>query len=138
MAYADDSIRLTLEFGGGDINWFLQRDLQTRAKMATLIRRDWPASEALTASLRETYVDWHSHLKQSAPSTPTLRRQLPPRLMEEDSGDEPVRKRARKGAQAAGPGSAEKGPRTVSVFKGNARACKAWNDGRGLQDRLRL
>ena len=135
LAYADDSLRLTLEFGGGDVNWFLQRGLATRAKMATLIRRDWPASEALTAALRETYVDWHSHLKQqSSPSTPTQRRELPSHLREEDSGEAQTRKRARKSPRVAPDrNSAERGPCTVSMFKGNKRACKAWNDGRGCK-----
>ena len=61
MAYADDCLRFTLEYGGGNSQWLLKRDLETRAKMATLIRRDYPPVEALREATREMHADWHSN-----------------------------------------------------------------------------
>jgi hypothetical protein len=154
LAYADDALRFTIEYGSGDVGWLLKRDLQTRAKMATLIRREFPPGEALQEALREMHADWHSHF------TGTPR----PARVDDEGGCSPSRKRQRSGRQgerdherlrrfkeeghrrpaerdsgdrgsgdrgARGGGGA--GTRTVSMFKGNVRVCKNWNDGRGCK-----
>jgi len=43
LAYADRCLKDTMEFGGGSMKWLERNDILTRGKMATLVRRGYPA-----------------------------------------------------------------------------------------------
>ena len=138
LSYADDALRLCMEYGGGDVAWFLDRDYQTRSKMATLIRRGYPPCEALSESLREYHSEWHSPGMARRVEEPSLtEEEVPP-------PPEPVRKRQRMSAAKQSAKANRQLPahlaansqqkvKTVAVFKGGARACKRYNDGRGCR-----
>jgi len=46
LAYADRCLKDTMEFGGGSMKWLERNDILTRGKMATLVRRGYPAQIA--------------------------------------------------------------------------------------------
>ena len=60
LSYADRCLKDVLEFGGGSLKWLERNDVLTRGKVATYIRRGWPASVALVEALRETHIEWRS------------------------------------------------------------------------------
>lgn len=121
LHYADTSLRDCMEFGGGSLVWYQRNDLLTRAKMATYVRRGWPASAALTEALRESHLEWRS------PSVQPLLEPQETKGTKRPAESPPLERRAR----------AVKGDgfRTVSQIKGGKRLCKPWNDGRGCQDK---
>ena len=118
LGYVDKALKETMEFGRGSLAWLQRNDLLTRGKMATLVRRGYPAGVALTDAVREAHIEWRSPSIQpplESPSTPPQKRPLdePPTL-------EPKRRQL-KGDQH----------KTVSQVKGGQKLCKPFNDGRG-------
>ena len=111
-----------MEFGQGSLLWLQRNDNLTRAKMATFVRRGWPAQYALAEALRECHLEWRSPAVQpllEVPDTKSVKRPA-----DADLGGE---KRPRQIKSDAF--------RTVSQIKGGARLCKPWNDGRGCRDK---
>lgn len=121
LGYSDKALRDTMEFGSGSLLWLQKNDILTRGKMATLVRRGWPAGVALAEAVRETHLEWRSPSIQPAlepPSTPPTKR---PR---EDPPELEPKRRQLKGD----------GHKTVSQIKGGQKICKPFNDGRGCQN----
>lgn len=126
LAYADRCLKDTMEFGGGSMKWLERNDILTRGKMATLVRRGYPAQIALHEALRECHIEWRSPALQPLLETPEASRRRP--RSPEPSGEIPAApaKRARAFKSDS--------HKTVSMIKGGARLCKPWNDGRGCKD----
>ena len=122
LDYADFALRQSMEFGGHNVSWLQSRDLQTRGKFATYIRRGCPGTEALRVALQETYLDWRT--RASAPESPVKSSKRSRDVKEEPSSDEQPRKRAKSSAAAVK-------LRTVSTLPGGKNMCKPWVDGRG-------
>ena len=126
LGYADRSLRDCMEYGGGSLKWLERNDLFTRGKMATYVRRGWPASVSLHEALRECHLEWRSPAMMSPPTAleehPRKHRpELPP-----EPEVPPVAKRARL--------MKSDHHKTVSMIKGGGKLCKPWNDGRGCRD----
>ena len=126
LAYADRCLKDTMEFGGGSMKWLERNDILTRGKMATLVRRGYPAQIALHEALRERHIEWRSPALQPLLETPEASRRRP--RSPEPSGEIPAAPAKR--ARALKSDS----HKTVSMIKGGARLCKPWNDGRGCKD----
>lgn len=124
LAYADTALKDCYEFGGGSLAWLQRNDLLTRGKMATLVRRGFPAGVALEKALRETHLEWRSPVPAISGSSPAKRQADPP----SDEMQPPKRK-----AKTPG-GKGGSGIQTVSMTKGSRKLCKAWNDGRGCRN----
>ena len=126
LAYADRCLKDCMEFGSGSLKWLERNDLLTRGKMATYVRRGYPAQVALGEALRECHLEWRSLAIQPALETP-----------------EPRQRRARSpepaGEQPSAPSKRARllksdHHKTVSMIKGGSKLCKKWNDGRGCDD----
>ena len=108
------------------MKWLERNDILTRGKMATLVRRGYPAQIALHEALRECHIEWRSPALQPMLETPEASRRRP--RSPEPSGEIPAA--PTKWARALKADS----HKTVSMIKGGARLCKPWNDGRGCKD----
>jgi hypothetical protein len=116
LDYADKCLRLTLEYGGQCRQWLESRDILTRGRMVTLMRRGWPAVEALTAAWAESHLDWRARDTHQVPRERSSAKKHP-----RDSSSESRTKRQKK-AQS-----------TVSTLPGGKTFCKPWNDERGCK-----
>ena len=121
LGYADKAFRDTMDYGKGSLLWLQRNDVLTRGKMATLVRRGWPAGLALGEAVREAHLEWRSPSIQPGveqPATPPTKRPL------EDPPEVEPKRRQLKGD----------GHKTVSQVKGGQKLCKPFNDGRGCQN----
>ena len=121
LGYADKALRDTMDYGKGSLTWLQRNDVLTRGKMATLIRRGWPAGMALGEAVREAHLEWRSPAIQPAmesPRTPPSKKPL------EDPPEVEPKRRQLKGD----------GHKTVSQIKGGQKICKPYNDGRGCSN----
>ena len=60
MSYADQALQFTMEFAQGSLIWLERNDINTRSKMASLIRRGQTGASALEEALRQTHIDWRA------------------------------------------------------------------------------
>ena len=61
LDYADRALRVTLSNGIHPLEameWLIKKDKITRTVMSSLIRKGWPAGEALLQAIVETSMDW--------------------------------------------------------------------------------
>ena len=145
--YPDFCLRMTLTYGNSSVQWLLQRDEATRARMASGIRRGFPAQEALTRALEETHQDWRSRSMQALPEDVQLEptkdqggggagggagRQKRPDAAKAESPKKKARSASNNNASEKTKKDAVK---TISMVKGGLRLCKAWNDNRGCSAR---
>ena len=123
MSYADRALADCATYGRNSMTWLSRNDLLTRGTMASLMRQQWPAGEALQEALRQHHVDWKSPVMQGAlPESPPKR--SAPDAMPPTPQDS---KRARL--------LKADGLATISMVKGGRRLCKTWNDSRGCQNK---
>ena len=122
MSYADHALQFTMEFGQGSLIWLERNDINTRSKMASLIRRGYTGASALEEALRQTHIDWRAPGIQ--PTLPEAG-MSPKRRMAES--DQPADKGPAKERRMI---KTDKWP-TISMLKGGQKICKPFNDGRG-------
>ena len=61
LDYADRALRVTLSNGIHPLEameWLIKKDKITRTVMSSLVRKGWPAGEALLQAILETSMDW--------------------------------------------------------------------------------
>ena len=119
LTYCDESLRSTMEFGGGSMSWYSKNDLLCRGKMASYIRRGWSGTSALKMALQDTHLEWR------APALQRLADPSRPKRVAEPENPPPDPKRRALKADVY---------KTVSMVKGGKKLCKKWNDGRGCSD----
>lgn len=121
LHYADTSLRDCMEYGSGSLTWYQRNDQLTRAKMATYVRRGYPAQTALVEALRQSHLEWRS------PAIQPLVEPVESKALKRPTEPEPIERRVR--------GVKSDNFKTVSQIKGGARLCKPYNDGRGCRDK---
>ena len=122
MSYADQALQFTMEFGQGSLIWLERNDINTRSKMASLIRRGYTGASALEEALRQTHIDWRAPGVQ--PTLPEADSSPKRRLAENDQPQEKGPAKERRLVKT------DKWP-TISMLKGGQKICKPFNDGRG-------
>ena len=60
LNYTDMTLRLASRASGGAVQWEMERDTQTRAKMIPLMRSGCTQGEALTCAIKETSLLWQA------------------------------------------------------------------------------
>ena len=151
VAYAQFCLRMALTYGNSSVHWLRQRDEATRSRMASGIRRGFPACEALERALEETHQDWRSRSMNSLPEDVPLQDARAAALADSPGGGRP--KRIREGGRGdderraaketspkkrAKPASSSGGSQsvpTVSMIRGGLKLCKPYNDNRGCNNR---
>ncbi len=132
LDYADFAMRMTMQYGAGSRTWMIERDHLTRGKVATLMRRGFPGTEALKQALMETYLDWR---------TPNSRVSSPPKSSQpsESSGQRRGTRRGRSRSPKVPnrelPEEERAKIQTVSTLPGGIKLCKAFNDKRGCNNK---
>ena len=125
MGYADRALADCATYGRNSLSWLSRNDMLTRGTMASLMRQQWPAGEALKEALRQHHVDWKTPSMQGVVQEPETKRKPAAEL---PSGvSQPDMKRSR---QLKADGLA-----TISMVKGGHRLCKAFNDSRGCRQK---
>ena len=123
LGYADRALADCSTFGRNSLTWLARNDLQTRGTMASLMRQQWSASEALKEALRQHHVDWKSPAMQGVLHEPEPKKRSP----DPSRAAAPDLKRARL--------LKADGMVTVSMVKGGQKLCKQWNDSRGCHQK---
>ena len=123
LGYADRALADCATYGRNCLTWLARNDLLTRGTMASLMRQQWSAGEALTESLRQHHVDWKSPAMQGIIPEVEVKRKSP----EPSRYSGPDAKRARN--------LKADGLVTISMIKGGQKLCKHWNDARGCRQK---
>lgn len=123
LGYADRALADCATYGRNSLTWLARNDLLTRGTMASLMRQQWSAGEALTESLRQHHVDWKSPAMQGIIPEVEVKRKSP----EPSRYSGPDAKRARN--------LKADGLVTISMIKGGQKLCKHWNDARGCRQK---
>ena len=144
MAYADSSLKSSMQFGGGfpgNLRWLESRDTKTRMKMMELQRQGWPAGEALNEALIVCREDWQS-MARVVPSFQALEGPSSMGAEGPGGGRPTVRPRSRS-RERKGKGKGKKGDRPqggngdsrpASTLPGGKNLCSLWNAGKCEKD----
>ena len=124
LSYADGALRDCMDYGSGSLIWISRSDVLTRGKMASYVRRGYPASVALKQAWKDCHLEWRAPIAVPAVRTGSPAGASPAkRKLADPPAAEPPRRRLKTDAH-----------QTISMVKGGRRICKMWNDGRGCSN----